>query len=92
MAGTAQGQVSLVQHAASTKARWTIDLAGAELARRTGTDGIRHVERDSRSQCHDVANGLERTELKRWRVPDSTTVRSKSLQLDRCDVTCGRCP
>ena len=42
MAGTAQGQVSLVQHAGSTKARWSIDLAGAELARRTGTTAARH--------------------------------------------------
>ena len=37
VAGAAQGQVSLVQHEGSTQARWSIDLADAELARRTGT-------------------------------------------------------
>jgi translocation and assembly module TamB len=37
VAGAVQGQVSLVQHEGSTQARWSIDLVGAELARRTGT-------------------------------------------------------
>jgi len=34
-AGLAQGQMSLVQHEGSTKARWTIDVTGVELSRRT---------------------------------------------------------
>ena len=84
--GAAQGQLSLVQHEGSTKARWSVDLTGAELSRRIqGTA-------PATPNVIPVANaGTWQTV---WQEPSLKLVGSgqydavrETVQLDRCELT-----
>jgi hypothetical protein len=84
--GAAQGQLSLVQHEGSTRARWSVDLSGAELSRRTPGAA------PATANVIPAANaGTWQTV---WQEPSLKLVGSgqydalrETVQLDRCELT-----
>jgi len=84
-AGTAEGQVALVQQGSRTNARWSVDLAGLELARSTRTTApgmVNVIPAAAASSWHTV-----------WMEPTLRLAGSgqydrtaDSLQLDRLEV------
>ena len=86
MTGAAQGQVSLVQHAGSTQARWSIDLTEAELSRHTGTT--------TPSMLNVIPTTTAKAWNTVWKEPSLKLVGSgqydslqETVQLDRCELT-----
>jgi hypothetical protein len=87
--GAAQGQVSLVQLAGNTKARWSIDLTGAELSRHTGT-----TTPSIPSMLNVIPTANANAWNMVWKEPRLKLVGSgqydslqETVQLDRCELT-----
>ena len=88
VAGTAQGQVSLVQHAERTQARWAIDMTDTVLSHRQGTSSpqwTNAVPAASAATWQAIWN----EPTVQWTGAGWHDATRDLLQLDRCELVAG---
>jgi hypothetical protein len=88
VAGTAQGQVSLVQNAERTQARWTVDMSDTELSQRLSTVGPR-VANAIPALPSATWHAVWKEPALQWTGAGWHDATRDLLQLDRCELVAG---